>query len=114
MVQQAAKWIVETTSSSLAWFLAATLGLFGFLHWHHIEQAAENIAAHSELKSRMSVIESSRFTNKDAEKLRDELREVKGANKESVAITNGKLDIINLNIKLLREQFEQQFNAKKE
>lgn len=87
----------RTTRAMLAWLTTGAVVLI-FMLMGYVLQSLVN------LQTRIAVIEQSRFTNTDADKMKDQIAEVREGYKDSIAILGGKIDLLNLKFSTIEKQ----------
>lgn len=87
----------RATRATLAWFTTGMITLnVVLLGW-----ILQNLVG---LQTRVAVIEGSRFTNDNAEKMRQDIDDVRSGYKESFYIIGGKMDLLNQKLSILERQ----------
>ena len=87
----------RTTRAMLAWLTTGAVVLIFMLLGYILKNQVD-------FQTRIAVIEKSGFTNGDAEKMRNQIAEVREGYKDAMAILGGKIDLVDLKISTVEKQ----------
>lgn len=91
--------VKRSTRAALGWMTTGMITINVILMWYMIQELGD-------LKTRVSVIEQSRFTSKDAEKMRFDIEAVRSGYREAVTVIGGKIDVVNVKMSVVENKLE--------
>lgn len=87
----------RTTRAMLAWLTTGAVAMIFMLLGYILKNQVD-------FQTRIAVIEKSGFTNGDADKMRNQISEVREGYKDAMAILGGKIDLVDLKISTVEKQ----------
>lgn len=91
--------VKRSTRAALGWMTTGMITINVILMWYMLQKIIN-------LETRVSVIEDSRLTNKEAEQIRSDIESVRHGYREAVAIIGGKIDGVNIKMAVLESKLE--------
>lgn len=92
--------VKRSTRAALGWMTSGMISVAVILLWYMLQEVGD-------LKTRVSIIEQSRVTNKDADKLRSDIDDVRSGYREAVTVIGGKIDVVNIKVSMMESKLEE-------